>query len=208
MSTPDNSAEWNRFIGRLFDLAEPYLAVRNDMDHARVSHQYALLLLEREGGDRAVVEPAVILHDVGWSALTPDQIKAAYGVRPSGQEADRLNRVHEVEGAAIARRILESVDYDRQLTGKIVAIIERHDSGEKASSLEERLVKDSDRLWRFSETGMWQELKKQGGVGPREYHDYVGARIDTWFFTPFAASMAREELARREVEISAKAAST
>ena len=107
-------------------------------------------------------------------------------------------------GAAIARRILEDEDYDAGLTGRIVDIIERHDSGVKAYSQEERLVKDADRLWRFSKVGMWQELGKQGGVEPMEYHDYVGARIDEWFFTPTAAVLAREELAQRAEEIESR----
>ncbi|MBU1741043.1 MAG: HD domain-containing protein [Proteobacteria bacterium] len=201
-------AQWNRLIDRLFDLAAPYLAVRGDMDHARVSHQYARLLLRREGGDPKVVEPAVILHDVGWSALEPDQIRAAYGVRPSGEEANRLNRTHEVAGAVIAGEILESIDYDRSLTEAIVTIIERHDSGDDPAGLEEKLVKDADRLWRFSKIGLWQELEKQGGIGPREYHDFVGARIETWFYTPTAADLAREEWARRAVEIARRGALT
>jgi len=204
----ERPAPWNRLIDRLFDLAAPYLAVRGDIDHARVSHQYARLLLQREGGNPKVVEPAVILHDVGWSALEPDQIRAAYGVRPSGVEADRLNRIHEVEGAAIAGKILESINYDQSLTNTIVTIIEQHDSGANASSREEMLVKDADRLWRFSKIGMWQELEKQGGVGPEEYHDFVGARIDTWFFTPTAADLAREEWAQRGIEIADLAASS
>ena len=52
------------------------------------------------------MEPAVILHDVGWSKLTPEQIKIAFGVRAGGEEADRLNRIHEVEGAVIAGQIV------------------------------------------------------------------------------------------------------
>ncbi|MEW5725301.1 MAG: HD domain-containing protein [Thermodesulfobacteriota bacterium] len=195
--------DWDSFISRLFELAEPYLAVRGDGDHARVSHDYALLLLEKEGGDRRVVEPAVILHDVGWSALEPEQIRRAYGVRTSGEEAERLNRVHEVQGAAIARRLLESLAYDPDLTDRITAIIERHDSGREAASLEERLVKDADRLWRFSKVGLWRELEKQGGVDPVEYHDFVGARIEAWFFTATAADLARAELRDRAAEIKA-----
>ncbi len=208
MPASENPAPWNHFIDRLFDLAAPYLAVRGDMDHTRVSHQYARLLLQREGGNPKVVEPAVILHDVGWSALKPEQIRAAYGVRPSGAEADRLNRIHEVEGAAIAGKILESVNYDQSLTKVIVTIIEKHDSGANPSSREEMLVKDADRLWRFSKIGMWQELEKQGGVGPEEYHDFVGARIDTWFFTSTAADLAREEWAQRGIEIADLSASS
>jgi hypothetical protein len=73
-----------------------------------VSHQYALRLVAAEGGEAGIVEPAVILHDVGWSQLEPEQIRVAFGVRTGGEEAERLNRIHEREGAVIARRILQS----------------------------------------------------------------------------------------------------
>ena len=201
--TLEQGQEWAEFTAKLFQAAAPYLAVRGDLDHARVSHDYAKLLLAREGGDRRVAEPAVILHDVGWSALKPEEIIIAYGVRSSGREAERLNRVHEAQGAAIAGRILKGLGYAPGLSETIVAIISRHDSGENPESLEEKIVKDSDRLWRFSKVGMWQEMERQGGVGAQEYYDFVGQRIPAWFFTPAAASLARAELAERAREIKA-----
>jgi len=85
-----------------------HLEVRSDLPHARVSRQYALRLLAEEGGEPGIVEPAVILHDVGWSQLEPEQIRVAFGVRAGGEEAERLNRIHERERAVIARRILQS----------------------------------------------------------------------------------------------------
>lgn len=193
--------DWRKFIEWLFQVAEPYLAIRGDMPHTQVSHDYALQLLAAEGGDREIVEPAIILHDVGWSALTRDEILRAYGVRPSGEEAARLNRIHEIQGARIAREILESVSYDHDRIDFIASIISTHDSAQTARSIEERIVKDADKLWRFSKTGMWQELDKQGGVQPWEYYEYVKARIGTWFFTPTAIRLALEEIRTREKEI-------
>ena len=145
---------WNLFIKDLFTLAEPYLKTRGDLLHTRVAHEYSLLLMEKEGGDKRIVEPAVILHDVGWSRLKPEEIKVAYGVRAAGQRARSLNRVHELEGAKIARTLLHETKYDPVLIDRISLIIERHDSGKETDSLEEKVVKDSDRLWRFSKVGI------------------------------------------------------
>jgi len=203
-STPtlekDASADWLKLILILFEKAAPYLSIRQDMDHTRVSHGYALTLLQHEGGDRRVVEPAVILHDVGWSVLNPDAIAAAFGVEAKGEEARRLNRIHETEGAAIAAEILHSVDYDPGLVKKITAIIRRHDSGQVARSLEEELVKDADKLWRFSRTGYWQETKRQH-LKPDALIQYLELRYKNWFFSSTALILAREELARRQSEI-------
>ncbi|MCK4782876.1 MAG: HD domain-containing protein, partial [Desulfobacteraceae bacterium] len=142
----------------------------------------------------------IILHDVGWSILKPEQIEAAYGVRPEGEEADRLNRIHELEGASIARQILQSLNYEPHLIDKISSIIQRHDSGKQADSLEEGLVKDADKLWRFSKTGFWKETERQG-LSPVELHHYLGEHYQSWFFTRTALALAAEELEKRNREI-------
>ena len=162
--------------------------------------RWRLVLLSKEGGDRRIVEPAAILHDVGWSALKPEQLPLAYGVRAKGEEARRLNRIHETEGVLIARRILESLEYDRALTDMIAAIIERHDSGKTADSVEEAIVKDSDKLWRFSRTGFWKEKERQG-LSAREMYQNRVDHLEGWFFTSSAVKLAREELEKRLAEI-------
>ncbi len=195
--------EWSKFIADLFRLAEPYLAVRNDLPHARISHQYCLRLLKAEGGDHRIVEPAVILHDVGWSKLTPEEIKKAFGVRVSGKEAERLNRIHEIEGAVIAGRLLEGLNVDPIVIGRITGMIQRHDSGNHPESLEEKLLKDSDKLWRFSGFGFWNEIERQG-LEPLELYHFLEARRPAWFFSSTALSLAEEELKARAREIAEK----
>lgn len=187
-------------IADLFRLAEPYLAIRNDLPHARVSHQYALRLLAEEGGEPEIVEPAVILHDVGWSQLAPEQIRVAFGVRAGGEEAARLNRIHEREGAAIARQILQSLYYPPPWIERIAALIGRHDSGEQADSPEEALVKDADKLWRFSPAGYWQEVARQG-LERDELFRFLSSRYRHWFFTATAVRLAEEALRARGKEI-------
>jgi hypothetical protein len=190
------------FIRTLFRLAEPYLKVRGDLPHARISHQYALRLLEQEGGEAGIVEPAIILHDVGWSQLTPEQIKIAFGVRAGGKEAERLNRIHELEGAAIARSILQSLNYNPQWIEQIAFLIERHDSAEQPESPEEKIVKDADKLWRFSPVGYWKEIDRQR-LDQEELYRYLLPRYRDWFFTSTAVKFAEEELRDRGKEIAA-----
>ena len=198
MKDPD----WSQFIRDLFQIAEPYLTARGDVIHSRVSHSYALILMQHEGGDKKIVEPAIILHDVGWSTLNPQQIEAAYGVRAEGDEAERLNRKHELEGASIAGQVLKSLDYDPLLIEKIVSIIRTHDSGLDIRSPEEGLVKDADKLWRSSKIGFWQEAERQD-LDPKELHRYLNERIQGWFFTPTALTLAGEDLEERAKEIDA-----
>jgi len=187
---------WNQFIKNLFKLAEPYLETRGDLLHTQVAHKYSLLLLEQEGGDKRIVEPAVILHDVGWSRLKPEEIKVAYGVRAAGENAKRLNRVHELKGAKIARAVLHETKYDPALIDRITLIIERHDSGKDTASLEEKVVKDSDRLWRFSKVGHYQEMERQN-TDSEERFRFLSKHLGSWFFTETARKVADEELKKR-----------
>jgi HD superfamily phosphodiesterase len=187
---------WNQFIKDLFKLAEPYLKTRGDLLHTQVAHQYSLLLLKEEGGDKRIVEPAVILHDVGWSRLKPEEIEGSYGVRAAGEKAKNFNRVHELEGAKIARALLHETRYDPLLIDKIGLIIERHDSGKETNSLEEKVVKDTDKLWRFSKVGYYQEMERQG-LGSEERLRFLSEHLGSWFFTETARKMADEELKKR-----------
>ena len=190
--------EWSKIIQQLFQLAEPYLAARGDKPHVEVAHTYALRLMEREGGNCKIIEPAIILHDIGWSCLPPEQLNAAYGMGREGKSSNKLNRIHEKEGAAIARQILESIGFDRHLVDKITQVIERHDSGFNALSIEEKNVKDADKLWRYSDIGFWYEVKRQV-LDPNEYFDYLAARCQKYFFTLTAPRLAEKELERRNI---------
>ena len=189
----------NFSIQDLFQQAEPYLKMRNDSAHTRIAHGYALLLLEKEGGERNVVEPAIILHDVGWSALKPEDIEAAYGICTTGAKARELNRIHEVQGAIIAEKILTEQGCDTTTIHRIVKIIERHDSGKNPDTTEEKLVKDADKLWRFSKIGYHYELQRQATTHAAR-HAFLSQKIDTWFFTRTAKKMAEKELQARDKE--------
>ena len=186
-------------IQNLFQQAEPYLKMRNDSIHTRVAHDYALLLLEKEGGDRNIVEPAIILHDVGWSALKQDDITQAYGVRATGAKARELNRIHEIQGAGIAAEILAKLGYDTVTICKIVKIIERHDSGKNPDTTEGKLVKDADKLWRFSKIGYPYELQRQATTHAAR-HAFLSKKINNWFFTRTAKALAEKELQARDKE--------
>ena len=192
--------EWSKVIHQLFQKAEPYLNTRGDKRHAEISHQYALYLMQHEGGNPKIIEPAVILHDVGWSCLNAQELAMAYGVRAAGKKAERLNRIHEVQGAAIAQNILASIGFDSWLIDKILEIVKRHDSGKKAYSLEEKVARDADKLWRFSEVGFWAEKKRQG-LTAKELYDHLAEHYQSWFFTPTALTLSDEALKQRLKEI-------
>ena len=175
---------------RIFDLAKPYLDTRENEEHTRIARDFAATLLRTEGGNPSVVLPAVILHDIGWKHVPEELQITAFG---PGKRDRKLNRVHEVEGAKTARSILEAVDYDGDLINEIVEIVEGHDSRLEALSLNDAIVKDADKLWRYSRHGVDVDTVRFQ-VERYRYVKRLGGLIDEWFFTTTARTLARGEL--------------
>lgn len=178
---------------RIYELARPFLETRDNVIHTRIAFGFALKLLAAEGGNEAVVLPAVMLHDIGWKSVPEDLQLKAFG---PGRNDREINRIHEVEGAKKAREILEEVGYDPATTDEIVEIVSGHDSRREALSLNDAIVKDSDRLWRFSEEGLVVDPKRFN-VDPAVHVAWLKRQIDRWFFTRTAKALATEEQRRR-----------
>jgi hypothetical protein len=97
-------------------------------------------------------------------------------------------------------QILQSLNYPPPWIELIALLIGRHDSREQAGSLEEEILKDADKLWRFSRVGFWNEMIRQGLDGDELYR-FLSARVRHWFFTPAVVKLAEAELNDRGQEI-------
>jgi HD superfamily phosphodiesterase len=181
---------------KIFELARPFLDTRGNELHTRIALAFAEELLAAEGGNPHVVIPAVILHDVGWKCVPEEVQLNAFG---PGKKDRSLNRVHEIEGARIARRILDEVHYDSALIAEILDIVEGHDSRAEALSLNDALVKDADKLWRYSQHGFAVDTERFE-VDQDKYLDGLRKRIDTWLFTDAAKLIAAKEYELRNKE--------
>ncbi|MGB9616839.1 MAG: HD domain-containing protein [Desulfomonilaceae bacterium] len=177
----------------IYALAKPYLDTRDNELHTRIAFGFAKRLLASEGGSEAVVLPAILLHDVGWKSLPEELHLKAFGPRHSDKS---INRVHEVEGAKIARQILEQVAYDAQLIHEIVSIISGHDSRLEPLSLNDAIVKDSDKLWRFSKEALEVDPKRFS-IRPEVHTKWLGLQIEKWFLTKTGKEIAYEEYRQR-----------
>jgi HD superfamily phosphodiesterase len=180
-------------LDRIRELAEPYWQTRSNEIHVPEAYALARRLLESHPeADAAIVLPAILLHDCGY-VLVPeeDHLKGLAGA-PIGWEAE-ITRRHEIEGARLAGEILREVGYDPERTARIQEIVDGHDSRPEALSLEDALVKDADKLWRFTESGVriahvWMDRT------PEAFMAYVESKIDVWLFTDTARRLARELL--------------
>lgn len=179
---------------KIFEKAKPFLRTRKNLIHTRIALRYALKLLKSEKGDEDVVIPAIILHDVGWKTIPETLHLTAFGPNPSNL---KLARVHEVEGAKIAGIILEKLHYPPKKAKEICQIIRGHDSRKRPISRNDRIVKDADKLWRYSRKGMAIDLGRFH-IPRRDYLVFLEAIIDHWFLTPTGKEIARKEILLRK----------
>lgn len=171
--------------------AAPYLDTRQNDIHVPLSYTFALRLLNHyPEADKEIVLAATLLHDVGWKVVPEDKQRGAFGPNVTDNEAQRL---HEVEGARIAKEILESLKFSEEKTSRVTAIIDGHDTRQEALSLEDSLVKDADKLWRYTPIGVKIDHKRFG-IEWDPYISYLETMVGQWFFTPEARKMAVEAL--------------
>jgi HD superfamily phosphodiesterase len=181
---------------KIWNLAKPHLNTRKNDIHTEISVQMAFKLMEREGGDENIVIPAIILHDVGWIRVPENLQLKAFG---PGAVSPELNRTHEIEGVRIAGEILQNVNYDKTMTEQILEIIEGHDSRSETLSLNDMIVKDADKLWRYSKSGVDIDVERFGETLD-EGLERLRSNINNWFYTHTARKLAEEEVRKRSAE--------
>jgi HD superfamily phosphodiesterase len=184
----------NKTEEKIFQLAMPFLAVRDNEVHTRAAITFALRLLETEEGDRDIVIPAAILHDVGYSSLPEHLMSRAWGPR----KETAITRIHEQEGARIAAAILEEVGYDAFKAAEILEIIDGHDTRPEALSANDRIVRDADKLTRYA-----KDLESWSPTfcsTTEEAAARLERSVDNWFFLAVSKEIARQELKQRRLE--------
>jgi HD domain len=138
----------------IFKAAEKYMRVRKNDVHIPISYSYAIKLIEKysqANADLAAI--GIILHDIGWYSIDEDDIFKKGFQSENFMQSD-VRYLHESEGVRLSAEILSSLDYSADFIAKIGEIIDGHDTRSFAKSLEDEIVRDADKLWRFTATGV------------------------------------------------------
>ena len=183
----------------IWKLAWPYQDRRDDNGHARITLDYAIKLVVLENGDEDIIIPAIILHDIGWSQLPASVIKVIVTPGEHLQDEYQVRRAHEREGVKLAASILTGIGYPQNKKSEILEIISEHDTRKGFISKNDGLVRDADKLWRYSKIGFEADVRRSG----RSFHDHC-ARMDKelhgpeYMYSESAMQIALYELARRK----------
>jgi len=176
----------------IYRKAAPYLDTRKNDVHVSLSYDFARRLLAHyPNADEEIVLPAILLHDVGWMMVPAEKQLSAFGPKAKDKKTQRM---HETEGVKIADRILTRLTYNKEKIPEILSIIDGHDTRLAALSLNDQLVKDADKLWRFTPAGVDIDHARFG-IARDSYLKWLGTVIDDWLFTPAARKMAHAALA-------------
>jgi hypothetical protein len=185
----------------IYRKAEPYLDTRQNDIHVSGSYDFACRLLAHyPNADEEIVLPAIVLHDVGWKMVPEGKQLNAFG--PTVKDK-KTQRIHETEGVKIAEEILSRLNYDKEKILEILSIIDGHDTRLEALSLNDQLVKDADKLWRFTPAGVDIDHTRFG-IPRDNYMEWLDTVIDDWLFTPEAKEMALAALAEAKCNSGAK----
>jgi len=165
----------------------------NDI-HLPMSLAYAeRLCVAHQEPVRLRVRVAIQLHDTGWGRVDESRI-ISEGFSGDWRKA-AIRFEHERQGCIIAREVLPPLGYDEEFVEAVCAIIDGHDTRQDAYSLEDALVRDADRLWRFDHAGIalasgWFRMD------PAVYSDRLEAEIIPELITAAAIGIATAELGR------------
>ena len=99
-----------------------------------------------------LVRVTILLHDIGWGRVDESRILSE-GFSGDWRKA-AIRFEHERQGCIVAREVLPPLGYDEEFVSAVTAIIDGHDTRPESHSLEDSLVRDADRLWRFTPTGI------------------------------------------------------
>jgi len=188
--TPSSAAD----LDAIWQAVEPESRARRNDIHLPMSLAFAERLCDAHpDADRLLVRVATLLHDTGWARVDETRI-IPEGFGPDWRSSG-IRFEHERQGCLVASEVLPPLGYDQAFLDAVCAIIDGHDTRPVAYSIEDALMRDADRLWRFTHTGV-AICSPWFSMTPAQYTDRLEAKVLPELLTEAGARMARAELDR------------
>ena len=131
----------NTLFEKILDLATPHLkkgVMKDFVLHTKGVVKAMEAILDKEGGDKKILIPAAILHDVGWSRVD-------LALQKSEKADDKLKALHlHIENAPpIIEEVLSKVGYTKEDIKRVVDIVVAH-KFQDPSEKEKKMLIDAD----------------------------------------------------------------
>jgi len=184
--------EWK--YKKIWDLALPYLKIGKMKDfilHTKNVVKSMELIIAGEGGDKDILIPSAILHDVGFSKI-PNDLQTSKELSKK-REAQHL---HLELAGEIIQEVLEKVGYKQKDIDRIIGIVEVHKFHDPAEK-EKRLLIDADNLSDVWKEQFYSDVKAYGTTPERTY---IFRTMNT-YYTKTAQKISGVEMAKRLKEV-------
>lgn len=134
--------------------AEPYMRARKNDVHIPLSFAWAQRLLDLyPEADRDICSLAILLHDIGWYSIDMQDIIEKGFSGPNMLQSD-VRYLHESEGVRLGTDVLKATGWNDDVIAQVCEIIDGHDTRPDPHHLNDRIVRDADKLWRFDVPGV------------------------------------------------------
>jgi hypothetical protein len=173
--------------------AEPYMRARKNDVHLTLAFDWALQMLEHyPEANRDVVLLATMLHDIGWYSIDMKDILEKGFKNPDDMQTD-VRFLHESEGVRLATDVLRQTGWSEDIIAQVCEIIDGHDTRKEPRHLNDRIMRDCDKIWRYNVAGVAVGSDWFGDT-PCKTLAAMAVRMD-WFETPVGRAIAETEMA-------------
>ena len=176
----------------VWQASEKYMRARKNDIHVPLSFACAQQLLTHyPDADQDICSLAILLHDIGWYSIDMDRI-ISEGFRGENYLQSDVRYLHEAEGVRLGTEVLKNTGWNENVIAAVCEIIDGHDTRPDPHHLNDRIVRDADKLWRYSVTGIaticdWLDMT------PRQYADRLEGQHEK-LETEQGRSFAKSEL--------------
>jgi len=180
-------------------VAEPYMRARKNDVHIPLSFAWAQkLLLHYPEANQDICSLAILLHDIGWYSIDMDRI-ISEGFRGENFLQSDVRYLHEAEGVRLGTDVLRETGWSEAIIASVCEIIDGHDTRPTPHHLNDRVVRDADKLWRYSVTGVtvasdWMDMT------PHQYADRLAVQMKK-LETEHGLRMAQSELEKTRADL-------
>jgi SAM-dependent methyltransferase len=170
-------------------LSKNYIDCRiGDKNHSKNTLNFTKKLLANYpmAKEKATIV-ASLLHDIGWSKISKSERDNAFILDPKRRY--KIIKMHEVAGAKLSLEILTNLDFKARELNEIQRIILNHDEKTKPLSIEEKIVRDSDKLCRYTKKTFLADVKRFK-ITPIERFAVLEQNLENWFYLPESKKLA------------------
>lgn len=102
--------------------------------------------------ERDICLLAILLHDIGWAMIDLDRLFAE-GFRGTNILQSDVRYLHEVEGVRLAKQVLQATGWAPDIVAQVCDIIVGRDTRPEPRYLNDRIVRDADKMWLYAVAG-------------------------------------------------------